>query len=170
MTNARGGVQAGGSVQASFPAEAVSVGQARRFLLDRLRDWHAARYEPAALSICSELCTNAVLHARTRFTLLLHLNGERLRLGVRDQSAALPRLHRYSTEATTDRGLAVVAAMAAEWGVDVQPDGKLVWAVLSGDPEEPDLSHLFADDLAELTGEGGTGPVGSRRPSRNLVA
>jgi anti-sigma regulatory factor (Ser/Thr protein kinase) len=165
VTNARGGAKA------SFPPEAASVGLARQFVARTLRGWNAEQLVPAATSICSELCTNAVLHARTGFTVTLALLApDSLRLEVRDGSGMIPRPRRYSTQATTGRGLNVVAGIAAEWGVSPEPDGKCVWARITGAEEEPDLSGLFADDLAELTGGAPVGCSGRPGGARDLAA
>jgi anti-sigma regulatory factor (Ser/Thr protein kinase) len=78
--------------------------------------------------VVSELATNAVLHARTPFAVSATCDGTRLRVAVADQSATLPRLRRRdSSDATTGRGLAMVACLSARWGVDETGEGKTTW-------------------------------------------
>src|SRR4051812_20415725 len=78
--------------------------------------------------VASELATNALLHARTQFTLTLTLDGDRLRLTMADGSATRPRMRRFnSAEATTGRGLRMVAQLSHAWGVEKDGHGKAVW-------------------------------------------
>jgi serine/threonine-protein kinase RsbW len=59
------------------------------------------------------------------------VEGDRLRLEVRDgggNGTPSPRPSQVSD--TEGRGLAIVAAVAVDWGVESTPDGTTVWAVL----------------------------------------
>jgi len=87
--------------------------------------------EHDAATVVSELATNALLHARTDFTLTLELQADQLRIALADGSSAAPRVRRFSdTEATTGRGLKMVAALAQAWGIDPADNGKSVWCAV----------------------------------------
>lgn len=97
---------------------------------------------------CTELISNAVLHAHTRIELTVDLGGTGVRVGVRDFSPLLPLPRSYDAQATTGRGLALVAALTSEHGVDVAADGKTVWFTVDGHPAEQaeqDVLDAWAD-------------------------
>ena len=134
--------------QVQLPPSADSVRAARRFLRSTLEAWNAEPLEWAANQALSELVTNAVLHAGTSVTVSLTLLPDGgLRLEVGDGSPRIPRQRRYGQQATTGRGIALVAGLAQAWGVEPQPDGKTVWCELPAGPgEEPDLSAFLTDE------------------------
>ena len=116
------------SASESFPAAPDSVGRARQFTLRTLVSWGAAGLEDDVRVVASELATNALLHARTAFTLTLTLTHDRLRLSMADGSPAQPRVRRFdTTDSTTGRGLRMVAELAQAWGVEKDGEGKAVW-------------------------------------------
>ena len=149
---ATGGTRSPERVELPLPAAAASVAEARRFLRATLGGWDAEALEWPAMQALSELVTNAVLHAGTAVTVVLELvDAGRLRLEVRDGSARIPHQRRYGTQATTGRGIALVAGLSDHWGVDTVGDGKAVWCVVSAPDEaaEPDLSaFLTLDELS----------------------
>jgi anti-sigma regulatory factor (Ser/Thr protein kinase) len=110
-----------------------SVSAARRFVIATLGDLGAGKACDDAATLVSELATNAVLHARTAFTIEVQVTGDVIRVGVVDQSAAVPRVRDYGRDATTGRGMRLVSTMATGWGVERQPDGKTVWFELPVD-------------------------------------
>ncbi len=150
----------------TLPASSASVGRARSFLVQTLREWSATALEWEAAQVLSELATNAVIHAATTFTVRLELTGDvalaaELRLEVRDGSRRVPRARHYGLSATTGRGLALVGALTRSWGVEPDADGKTVWCLLPREePDadaEPDLdAFLVLDDLEELAPRGRT--------------
>jgi anti-sigma regulatory factor (Ser/Thr protein kinase) len=77
--------------------------------------------------LVTELVTNAVLHARTALVLHIDVHDGVVRLSVSDRSHDVPVLKHYDTDDVTGRGLALVEMLAANWGVDEEPDGKSVW-------------------------------------------
>jgi anti-sigma regulatory factor (Ser/Thr protein kinase) len=119
--------------------EPASVPRARRKVRELLAAERCGADEDTALLLVSEVVTNAVLHARTDVHVDLWCVGERLRVEVRDGSAAMPALHFYSAEAATGRGLRLLDRLADRWGAerDDTPDAhsKTVWLVVapSGD-------------------------------------
>jgi len=107
-----------------LPPEPASAGMARRFVASLVADDEVAEL---AVLLVSELASNAVLHARTPFELVVENDGTRLRVEVRDDSSALPTLKDYVAESVTGRGLHMVAASADNWGFEVREHGKCVW-------------------------------------------
>jgi hypothetical protein len=117
---------------AVFPVGPQSPGQARRLLAAAQRRWgHHEHLVEQAMLVCSELATNAVVHARSPFSLRARVDGRVLRLFVRDASSqGAPGSGRALTP-KAGHGLAVIASLATSWGVEPMPGGKAVWAELS---------------------------------------
>lgn len=84
--------------------------------------------------VASELVGNAVVHVADRADLDVEWqldNSEDATwviLRVQDGSAQRPTLRHVDALATSGRGLAIVAAVADEWGVRELGEGKQVWA------------------------------------------
>lgn len=79
--------------------------------------------------LVSELATNALVHAGTEpYWLRVTCGPRRLRVEVGDGSALMPVMGEGS--GVTGRGLRIVHALAACWGVDRAGPGKVVWAEL----------------------------------------
>lgn len=107
-----------------FRGEADLVSQARREVARYLTGCPAAE---DAVMVVSELVTNAMLHSRSSHGMLT-VHSE--------------RYPRYAWLEVTDaggdwqpggggdggRGLSIVAALAAEWGIDGDARGRTVWA------------------------------------------
>ncbi len=111
----------------TLPPAAASVPRARRFVCDSLRHLDAAAACDDAEALVSELATNVVLHARTSFTVEVSRAGQTVRVCVLDSSPVQPRVRHYGTEATTGRGMRLVASLSAAWGVEPAGTGKTVW-------------------------------------------
>jgi len=106
---------------------------ARCFVTRTLAAWGYPELVDNAAVIASELATNAVLHARTQFTVTVSRRpGGIIRVAVRDASRQPPRPRPPALLAGTGRGLGLVDALSAGWGADILPDGKVVWAQLAG--------------------------------------
>lgn len=113
--------------QLTLPPQPASVAAARRFVVHALLGRATEGACDDAATLVSELATNAVLHARTPFTVEISIDGSAVRIGVLDHSSALPRLRDYGTDATTGRGIRLVESMSSRWGVRPGVDGKLIW-------------------------------------------
>jgi anti-sigma regulatory factor (Ser/Thr protein kinase) len=113
------------AVTASFPSETRAVSDARRFVLEAGDVPDEAAGDVALL--VSEVASNAVLHARSPFTVTVERRGSNLRVAVSDSSAVLPVVKHLSNEATTGRGLRILGHLAQAWGVEPDGDGKTVW-------------------------------------------
>jgi anti-sigma regulatory factor (Ser/Thr protein kinase) len=116
---------------AEFPAERVAPGQARRLLVSALREWdqEESLVQDAAL-VLSELASNAVLHAGSRFSIAVRVESSILRIAVHDVGpvAAMSGAGALAPQAT--HGLGLIDALSTDWGVESTPDGKVVWAEL----------------------------------------
>ena len=115
----------------TFAWSGAGPAEARRFVTDTLVAWSRTDLVDDAAVIITELATNAVLHARTGFTVTISCRVDgAIRVSVRDASLLPPRLRRPALFDGSGRGLALVAAIATGWGIDVLADGKVVWAQL----------------------------------------
>ncbi|MGX1131342.1 anti-sigma regulatory factor (Ser/Thr protein kinase) [Streptomyces glaucescens] len=109
-----------------------------RLLTERQLDDWGEPYEDAA-QVVAELAANAVLHGRVPgrdFRLRLRLRPDRtLRIELTDaRGDRVPRVPDPVAEdtETTGRGLRIVTAYAARWGVDEAPaNAKTVWAEIA---------------------------------------
>jgi anti-sigma regulatory factor (Ser/Thr protein kinase) len=126
----RGEEVSGIRAQLRLEPAAVSARQARRFVSEILRRWgQESLIDPTTLLV-SELVTNAVVHARSEVELAVMKAAAAdaaLRVEVRDSSARQVRLGEFEAEALSGRGVALVDAVAARWGVEYAASGKLVW-------------------------------------------
>ncbi|MFF4690482.1 ATP-binding protein [Streptomyces sp. NPDC001307] len=127
----------------SMPREAASVPAARQLVRETLADWGLPDVADAAELVVSELASNAVRHAcHGAFRLTIRrLAGGSVRVAVTDKSRTLPVLATASTVAVNGRGLALVDAVSRQWGTDLLPWGKRVWADV-----EPADDAVLADD------------------------
>lgn len=134
--------------EADFDPRPECVQTARRFVRETLAGWGAEDADWVAGQVVSELATNAVLHARTPFRLTISLDAQQLRISVHDDSPRSPQLRNFGREATTGRGLALVAQLSSGWGVDVEGTGKSVWCLLDLTDLGSDAADMvFHDDL-----------------------
>jgi anti-sigma regulatory factor (Ser/Thr protein kinase) len=80
--------------------------------------------------VVSELATNAVVHARSPFSVAARRQSSGVRLSVQDLSTAEPVIRSYTPMAPSGRGLQLVADLTSNWGVETTSAGKTVWAEL----------------------------------------
>lgn len=86
-----------------------------------------------AVLVVSELVGNAVVHcpsAGRDLEVSWDVDETDITVRVTDPSVVVPTARQAELNATSGRGLAIVAALSAAWGVDVAPagGGKQVWA------------------------------------------
>ena len=126
------------SATALLAREATSAGRARRFLDATLRDWSCLEAADVAMLLASELVTNALLHAGSGVHLEIHRAAAGVRVEVHDTSRDEPIVRHVSSAAESGRGLALVDALASDWGVAPCRHGKRVWFEVA--VEEPATS------------------------------
>lgn len=146
---------AGRHLTLTLPALTSSVPEARRFVGAAVRArFTDALAEDAELCV-TELVTNAVVHAAGESVeVTVEVEPDGVVVSVADDGDApveglSPRLHLdegvdgADAEATSGRGLAIVAVLATDWGVRRTPSGNRVWARLVADGDHavrpPDL-------------------------------
>jgi len=127
--------------------EAASVGRARRLVAKTVSESGHEEMVDAATLLVSEVVTNSLLHAGTEIRLLCRLNSDGVRVEVSDRSPLMPSIRHYDTDATTGRGLALVAALASAWGIDCEQDGKTLWFEL-GDGDSGDGAGVAGEVVA----------------------
>jgi anti-sigma regulatory factor (Ser/Thr protein kinase) len=117
---------------ARFAAGVDAPLAARRFVTSLLgrRPYLGLVTPEAAQLVVSELATNAVIHAGTPFSVTVALNGSAIRISVRDWNGTPPILRSPRPASRSGRGLLLVDAIAHDWGVEDDPEGKIVWADL----------------------------------------
>ncbi|MFI7708005.1 ATP-binding protein [Nonomuraea sp. NPDC049480] len=106
-----------------------TVTAARRLVREALTAWGLSALADDLTVVVSEVVTNAVVHAKSAMTLSLHRQGRSVRGEVADHSPVWPTPLPAGPNEEHGRGLAIVAAYSARWGVDPAPDGKIVWFV-----------------------------------------
>ena len=112
-------------IEEEFEPVTENVSRARQ-LVDRLPR-AAAKFDDVRL-IVSELASNAIRHARTRFRVALRHFGDVVRVEVTDRSDGQPVVCQPESTDPHGRGLFIVAALARRWGVEPEPGGKTIWA------------------------------------------
>ncbi|GAA2458022.1 ATP-binding protein [Actinomadura vinacea] len=117
------------------PGVERAVGDVRRWLRDFLED-DPRLYD---CTVCvSELMTNALRYTDSgrggQILIKVFAAPERVRVEVTDDggSRSAPRLRDPGGTEVRGRGLLIVDAMAAEWGVERVDPGHRVWFVVSG--------------------------------------
>lgn len=114
-----------------LPDELSSVATARRFVRATLRDWGIDAPMDDALLVVSELAANALTHAESSYRLRLATVGPALRIEVEDNGIGTPEPRQLTDTEEHGRGLHLVGALAASWGMDAAASGgKRVWAEL----------------------------------------
>ncbi|MEY9839575.1 ATP-binding protein [Streptacidiphilus sp. EB103A] len=114
---------------ASTPA---TVAAARHGTVAQLRTWGFQFDEEVASTfalLVSELVTNAILHGSGDFlTIAMCARSEEVYVEVLDGSSVTPALREAEPDDESGRGMFLVNAYAASWGVHSTPRGKAVWA------------------------------------------
>lgn len=114
-----------------FAAELGAPASARRFVVAALRsDGHETDLVDDAALVLTELAANALMHARSAFRVAVTSEPGVVCISVHDASPVLPIPRDQELMAQSGRGLGLVAAVSRCWGVDLAPDGKVVWAEL----------------------------------------
>ncbi|MFE2034290.1 ATP-binding protein [Streptomyces scopuliridis] len=108
---------------------AVWVGRLRRIGRAKLNVWGLSALADDAELLISELVTNGFKHGTERQIIFrLVIGVDVVVLEVDDGSPALPQLRDAGPDAINGRGLFIVDALAASWGVS--SDGTRTWCAL----------------------------------------
>lgn len=131
--------------------DGVTVREVRDLVRDLLADRAGVAVDDAVL-VVDELVSNALRHGEPPRRCRLVRVGRRLRVEVDDAGLGWPRIR--TADASGGRGLVIVQALAAGWGVIRHPRHKTVWAeVLLDGPSRP--SHVApAQDWGDTPARG----------------
>jgi anti-sigma regulatory factor (Ser/Thr protein kinase) len=113
-----------------FRPDPQAVSAARRFLrraLTAIEGGPAGDLVQTLVMAAKELTTNAVLHARTEFTVRVIINAYRVRVEISDGNTRMPQPCLTPAHATSGRGLALVDGSGLQWGAERHARGKTVW-------------------------------------------
>jgi MEDS: MEthanogen/methylotroph, DcmR Sensory domain len=114
----------------TFGYSAEAPADARHFAAGAVRRWGAGDMADDVALVVTELAANAIVHARSGFTLALSAQRDTLRISVRDTSP-LPEDAGSALLPAPLHGLGAVDAMAVRWGVEsLGSAGKEVWVEL----------------------------------------
>ncbi|MFF1644447.1 ATP-binding protein [Streptomyces sp. NPDC058240] len=118
-----------------FRARRDSVPAARRHVESILAEWRLSGLIDETTLVASELSTNVVNHAKGTgdyFELGLRRRNSTLVLEVSDSYQwRMPTLRTPTLDDLSGRGLVIVDAVAAKWGVRPRDPGKTVWVHLT---------------------------------------
>ena len=117
----------------TMAGDASSVREARQLVANAMERL-PTRLRDAVVLLAHEVVTNAVVHGGGWFFLELSSTEDRVRVEVTDTSGSVPRVFRTSQAREHGRGMAIVDALASEWGVDGNGTHKTVWFELSLSP------------------------------------
>ena len=119
-----------------FEASVEDVRASRRFVMEALEGLQDAELIDDTALVVSELATNAIVHARSSFTVTIGSSGGAIRIEVGDACMTPPSVRPHSPDSLGGRGLPLIDAVASTWGVLRTKNGKIVWAQLA--PAPPD--------------------------------
>jgi anti-sigma regulatory factor (Ser/Thr protein kinase) len=122
------------SARFDMPLGAQAPRMARRAVAAVLTGWGFTDVEwlDEVGVVVSELVTNAVHHGGGCVELGVQAHGDRVIVSAADGSSVVPR--RRSPDDAGGRGLALIEAFAAGWGVEDHEGGKRVWIQLTRCP------------------------------------
>jgi anti-sigma regulatory factor (Ser/Thr protein kinase) len=124
-------------VSSDWPCQPGQVARARRWLREVLTadESRAARgideLRQSGELILSELLTNAIQAGCSTVTVRVATDTRAIRIGVTDDAGGIPLARPAAPTDLSGRGLAIVTAVADDWGVLRSGSRKEVWATLS---------------------------------------
>jgi hypothetical protein len=124
------GNAAAGGTSRTFAKATDAPRAARHFVLATLHEWGADQLNDDAALVVTELTTNAVVHARSEFRVVLSATPTSVRISVADTSPTEPGCRDFSLVGSSGRGLGLGAAISSQWGTAHVQGGKVVWAEL----------------------------------------
>ncbi|MBK5306053.1 MAG: GAF domain-containing protein [Frankiaceae bacterium] len=127
--------------------DVAAVSMARRFAVELIRSWQLPDLADDAALAVSELVSNAVLHGVPPLELAVAPIPGGVRVEAHDGSRLSPVRPFATMDTMTGRGIALVEAISARWGVDQLPDGKSVWCELAPRAELDSQDDLDVDSV-----------------------
>ncbi len=119
-------------VDLTLPRDTTAPRLARGALTTLLDAAGASELVGDAQIVVTELVTNAIRHARGLVQLHATVGETVVRIEVADESPDQLPVHTPTQEASEGgRGVAMVEALAAHWGITTRDSGKTVWVELS---------------------------------------
>jgi anti-sigma regulatory factor (Ser/Thr protein kinase) len=114
-----------------FEAARDSPGEARRKVVMALRGRGCGEVlvQDAAL-VVTEMAANAVVHARSSFSVSISLRNSMLRIDVADGGPIAPGPTNQDWVPRQGHGLGLINALCTRWGTDATTEGKVVWGEL----------------------------------------
>lgn len=110
-----------------FENTAGSARQARRFVAQHLAGLTDERADAVILMV-SELVTNSMCHADSRFAVSVDASPRKVRVEVTDVGPGNPVPQSPNAAKNSGRGLQIVSQLAKDWGVRARRGrGKTVW-------------------------------------------
>jgi serine/threonine-protein kinase RsbW len=122
----------------TYPGTPEQVGQVRA---DLRRGLGGCPVADDVILCVSELAANAVLHSNSRkpggtYTVRAEgCPGASVRIEVEDDGG--PWISKPAPDPASGRGLDIISALAAEWGITSSPPGRAVWARISWPSRKP---------------------------------
>jgi anti-sigma regulatory factor (Ser/Thr protein kinase) len=114
-----------------LPSDTHAPRLARRFLVQSLCMTHNQDALDDAVTLTSELVTNALLHGYPPIKVAVDCDGDSVHVQVHDAGPTLPVPRQPADDETGGRGLLLVGHLADAWGVESTADGKGVWFSLA---------------------------------------
>jgi anti-sigma regulatory factor (Ser/Thr protein kinase) len=115
-----------------FACDAHTPSAARSFATDTLRGQLGSSLSPDLRYdvelIISELVTNAVRAGSRNVIVCIDVQAGTVIVRVKDQASGWPEQRQASIHDAGGRGLPLVSALSAAWGVRTADAGKVVWA------------------------------------------
>ncbi|HZU79657.1 MAG TPA: ATP-binding protein [Acidimicrobiales bacterium] len=148
-----------GVASIALPWSARSSAAARQFIREVLGAWQLTAVETDAELCASEMVANALLHAAGDSVLVLRRTPDRLRIEVTDghpgsAGRVLSGTGPVGIAVAADdlspvgRGLGILAAITADWGVTASGATKTIWAVIdTGPPVHDDRIEIQMADI-----------------------
>lgn len=133
-----------------FASDVASVALARRSCREAVQAWGISDVidQRAAELLVSELVTNAVQHTVADIEVQFSWDNAQLRVAVADDDPRAPAPRQAARTDVRGRGLAIVAAMSTQWGVEPRAPGKTVWFTMA---KAPILTRLEVPSASEPT-------------------
>jgi hypothetical protein len=140
-------------VSLTLEPQVSAARRSRELITETCGRWGRPELAGSACIVVTELVNNVVTHARTPMTVLLAVHDEGMSVAVRDEAATAPTFSGAPVAPTAygGRGMLLIDSVASSWGCLALAQGKVVWALMGGEP-------AAAETAGRSRGAGMTGP------------